>query len=141
MSCILEFTLGLMQPLLSVNIKWGLKFLLLHLHRCTKRLSSTCNLGRNLYNLNCFVQLLFINSAFYSLFSYKVGFLTQYFWFSFRRKYKMNEIMSLTETFVLFSKFVHFYFYSMYFRCFKAIGRQSVSATSNITFFFLLKAV
>lgn len=58
--------------LLSVNIKWGLRFLLFHLHCCTKRLSTTCNLGTNLYNLNCFVQWLFINSTFYSLFSYKV---------------------------------------------------------------------
>lgn len=134
MSCILESTLGLMQLLLSVNLKQALKFLLLHLHSYTKRLLSTCNLGTNLYNSDCFVQLLFINIAALYLLYVKLNVSVSHSIFMIAIQYEIKD--KWNSVVVLFPQFVHFNFWSMYFRCFKTMARQSVSVHSDVTLFF-----
>lgn len=47
----------------------------------------------------------------------------------------MNENVT-DSNFVLFCMFVHIHFYSMYFMCFKAIGRQSLPLLPLILLFF-----
>lgn len=53
------------------------------------------------------------------------------------RKEMKDEWNNVTDSnFVLSPKIVHIHFYSMYFMCFKAIGRQSLSLLPLILLFF-----